>query len=63
MALECPECHTANDDRLGICVACGCRLSPEMHQRRWENAIIPYLAIAVAIGLMVAAMIFFRVFK
>jgi hypothetical protein len=59
MAKKCPECHTVNDDRLGRCLACGCSLSREKPQRHWEAVIAPYLVIAVLLGLIAAAVVYF----
>ncbi len=58
MALMCPECHTLNDDRLGRCDACGCRLSGEVRPREWRDVIVPTIGIAVLIGLFAAVVLF-----
>jgi hypothetical protein len=61
MARECPDCHTiVADDRLGRCGACGARLSSEMVARSWEQGIVAYILIAVVIGLILAAVMYFH---
>lgn len=61
MARECPDCHTiVADDRLWRCGACGSILSSEKVVRRWEHSIVTYILIAVAIGLILAAVMYFH---
>jgi hypothetical protein len=52
--------HDVADDRLARCGACGSILSSEKVVCRWEQGIVTYILIAVVIGLILAAVMYFH---
>jgi len=60
MAQQCPECRTIVDDEFDRCGSCGCRLSGEKIRQRWEESILRWIGIVVAIGLLTLAVWFLR---
>jgi hypothetical protein len=54
----CPQCRTVNTNRLGWCEACGVRLPPEKGLQRWEDVLVPYIVVAVLIGVILSVVLF-----